>query len=393
MLTFKYLNMKKYLLFIFTVLCFKICLSQSTNGSFIVRSAVPFLTINPDARSGGIGETGVATQPDNNSQYWNPAKYAFCENKAGITYTYSPWLRNFIPDFSFIYSSGYIKIGNIQALGASIRHLDFGSTPLYNEGGGRSGSTNPNEFSIDMSYSRKLSDYLSGAISARYIRSDVYNGDNVSEVGNSFASDIALYFNKKVNKSYFAGGLNISNIGTKISYDSGITRDFIPTNLRLGGNYAFSIGEKYDLGFSLDLNKLLVPNPVYDNVNDRHLLSQLGNQDIGSIKGIFVSFTDASGGFLEELSEITYSFGAECVINNFIDLRKYKIDNSAALRLGYSNESEKFGDRKFITFGLGWDFNLFSIIGGSMDLSYIYTLKRISLLENTIRMTLGININ
>jgi hypothetical protein len=355
---------------------------QSTTGSLVVSSAVPFLSIAPDSRGGAMGDAGVATSPDVNSQYWNPAKYVFNESKSGVALSYTPWLRNLVPDMNLAYLAGYHQLDEQQAIGASLRYFDLGSMELFNESGGGEGSSNPNEFALDMGYSRKLSDNWSGAVSLRFILSDIYNGIVSADLnaGTSYAADVAFYYNKKFysNRKYstISGGINISNIGAKISYDGGAFKDFIPTNLRIGGNYTTEIDKYNKIGLSLDLNKLLVPTPELDSTGN-YKYSQLGNQDINPIEGIFVSFADAPGGFAEELSEITVSLGAE-----------YWYSNQFAVRAGYFYEPEAKGDRKFLTFGAGLKMNVFSL-----DFSYIYTLKRSSPLENTLRFTLGFDLD
>lgn len=331
-----------------------------------------------------MGDAGVATSPDVNSQYWNPAKYVFSESRSGVALSYTPWLRNLVPDMNLAYLTGFHQLDEIQAVSASLRYFDLGSMELFSETGHSNGSSSPNEFSVDLGYNRKLSDNWSGAVALRFILSDIYNGivDADLSSGISYAADVAFYYNKKLyrNRKYstIGAGINISNIGAKISYDGGNIKDFIPTNLRIGGNYTTEIDKYNKLGFSLDLNKLLVPSPVIDTAADGSLFfSQLGNQDVGPVEGIFLSFHDAPGGFSEELSEVTVSLGAE-----------YWYSNQFAVRAGYFYEPASKGDRKFLTFGAGLKMNVFSL-----DFSYIYTLKRTSPLENTLRFTLGFDLD
>jgi hypothetical protein len=356
----------------------------STTGSLIVSSAVPFLTIAPDSRGGAMGDAGVATSPDFNSQYWNPAKYVFNESRSGIALSYTPWLRNLVKDMNLAYLVGYHQLDDKQSISGSLRYFDLGSMQLFDEGGSSSGSSSPNEFAVDFGYSRKLSDYWSGAVSLRFILSDIYNGIPTieSKAGTSYAADVAFFYNKKfyTNRKYstIAYGINISNIGSKISYTSGATKDFIPTNLRIGGTYSTEIDKYNKIGFSIDLNKLLVPSPEIDTTIDgTPILSNLGNQNVGPIEGIFISFADAPGGFSEELSEITVSLGAE-----------YWYSNQFAVRTGYFHEATSKGDRKFVTFGAGLKMNVFSL-----DFSYIVTLRKTSPLENTLRFTLGFDLD
>jgi hypothetical protein len=355
---------------------------KSTTGSLVVSSAVPFLSIAPDSRGGAMGDVGVSTSPDINSQFWNPAKNVFNESRSGIALSYTPWLRSLVQDMNLAYLTGYHQLDDKQAFSGSLRYFDLGAMKLFNEEGASTGSSSPNEFAVDFGYSLKLSDNWSGAVSLRFILSDIYNGivDYDLQAGTAYAGDVAFFYNKKFYKnrkySTIAYGIDISNIGSKISYTGGVTKDFIPTNLRIGGSYSTEIDKYNKIGFSIDFNKLLVPSPeIVDSTGE--ILSNLGNQKISPIEGIFVSFTDAPGGFSEELSEITVSLGAE-----------YWYSNQFAVRAGYFNEAATKGDRKFLTFGAGLKMNVFSL-----DFSYIYTLRRTSPLENTLRFTLGFDLD
>jgi hypothetical protein len=325
-----------------------------------------------------MGDAGVATTPDVNSQYWNPAKFVFNESRSGVALSYTPWLRNLVQDMNLAYLTGYHQLDDKQALSGSLRYFDLGRMDLYNEGGGSAGNSSPNEFAVDFGYSRKLSDYWSGAVTLRFILSDIYNGITSLDLqaGTSYAADVAFFYNKKFYKnrkySTIAYGINISNIGSKISYTAGTTKDFIPTNLKLGGSYSTELDKYNKIGIALDFNKLLVPSPENDST-----FSNKGNQSIGPIEGIFVSFADAPGGFKEELSEITVSLGAE-----------YWYSNQFAVRTGYFHEATSKGDRKFLTFGAGLKMNVFSL-----DFSYIVTLRKTSPLENTLRFTLGFDLD
>jgi hypothetical protein len=362
----------------------KITLGQaSTTGSLVVSSAVPFLTIAPDSRGGAIGESGVASSPDVNSQFWNPAKYVFSESKSGIALSVSPWLAQLVDDMLLSYLTGYHQLDDIQAISGSLRYFNLGEMELFTESGGGNGSSHPSEFAVDFGYSRKLSDNWSGAVALRFIMSDIYNGiiDADLDAGTSYAADVAFFYNKKFYRdrkySTVAGGINISNIGSKLSYDAGTFKDFIPTNLRVGGSYSTEIDKYNKIGFSLDFNKLLVPTPEFDTINGSPVFSELGNQDLGPIEGIFVSFADAPGGFKEEISEITVSLGAE-----------YWYSNQFAVRAGYFYEPEAKGDRKFLTFGAGLKMNVFSL-----DFSYIVPTGANSPLQNTLRFTLGFDLD
>jgi hypothetical protein len=362
--------------------------AQSTTGAGVVSSAVPFLTIAPDSRGGAIGDAGAATLPDLSSQFWNPAKYAFIESKSGIALSYTPWLRNLVRDMNLAYLVGYHQLDDLQTISGSLRYFDLGSMVFYDNSGTEIGGSSPNEFSLDMAYALKLTDNWSGSVGFRYILSDIYSGVNAVpgatvtdlSAGNSFAADVAFFYNKTFirqrKESNFAWGINISNIGSKISYDGGEISDFIPTNLRTGISYTTEVDQYNKLSFAFDINKLLVPTPEFTMEDGKPVFSGHGNPEINAIEGIFKSFTDSPGGLSEELQEITFSLGAE-----------YWYSNQFALRTGYFHEHADKGNRKFLTFGAGLKMNVFSL-----DFSYIFTLARRSPLENTLRFTLGFDL-
>lgn len=371
------------LIFILLILSLsQISNAQSTNGAGIVESAVPFLTVAADSRGGAMGDAGAATLPDVNSQFWNPAKYSFLESKSGLALSYTPWLRNLVQDMNIAYLVGYHKLDDLQTISGSLRYFDLGEMQFFDESGNETTSSNPNEFSVDFGYALKLSDNLSGSVCMRYILSAIYSGVNQEtggttalKAGQSYAADVAFFYNKSFynrrKETNIAAGVNISNIGAKISYDGGTTKDFIPTNLRVGGAYTTDIDKYNKISVTLDLNKLLVPTLDNDST-----YSGRGGDDIGPIEGIFTSFSDSPGGFSEELSEITISVGAE-----------YWYAEQFAVRAGYFHEAEDKGDRKFLTLGAGLRMTVFSL-----DFSYIYTLSRSSPLEGTLRFTLGANL-
>lgn len=377
-----------FILAILTVLSAETINAQSNpSGSNVVSSAVPFLTIAPDSRGGAMGDAGAATLPDINSQFWNPAKYAFIKSQSGVAISYTPWLSSLVDDMNLAYLVGYHKLDDLQTFSASLRYFDLGQMIFFDNSGNEVGlPSNPNEFSVDLAYALKLSDNWSGSVGFRYILSDIYSGAGSAtntvdlKAGNIFAADVAFYYNKDFFKSRkesnVAFGINISNLtGAKISYDGGSISDFIPTNLRVGGAYTTAIDKYNKISFALDLNKLLVPTIPQDSLGNS--LFGLANQDKSAIEGVFASFTDAPNGFKEELQEITLSFGAE-----------YWYSEQFALRTGYFHEATNKGDRKFLTFGAGLKMNVFSI-----DFSYIYTIARRSPLENTVRFTLGFDLD
>jgi hypothetical protein len=381
--------MKRTILFLLLVapVFYSTTQAQSVTGSNVVTTALPFLSIAPDSRGGAIGDAGVATTPDINAQHWNPAKYVFVESKSGVALSYTPWLRSLVSDMNLAYLVGYTKLDDISTVSGSLRYFDLGSITFYTDTGAEMETVSPNEFALDFGYSRKLSDEWSGSVAMRYMRSDLFSGTENLSPGNSFGADVSFYYLKKFRRSQkestMSYGINVSNIGNKISYDKGTTKDFIPTNLRLGGSYSTEIDNYNQFFVTLDFNKLLVPTILNkDNIEDYQAgklenIRGLGNDDVGPIEGIFVSFADAPNGFKEELQEITMSVGAE-----------YWYAKQFAVRAGYFHEPENKGDRKFLTFGAGLKMNVFSL-----DFSYIYTLSRKSPLENTLRFTLGFDLD
>ena len=383
--------MKKITLLLLTaILCFGIFLpgakaqSHTTTGSNVITTGVPFLTIAPDSRAGAMGDAGVATSPDVNSQNWNPAKYAFIESPMGVGLSYTPWLRNLVSDINLAYLVGYKKLDDIQTVSASLRYFTLGDITFMDEYGTGIGSQSPNEFAIDIGYTRLLSENFSGAVALRFIRSDLTGGqmvgDNPTFAGKSYAADVAFYYQKeiRVNRklSTLAAGINISNIGSKISYTDGETKDFIPTNLKLGLSYKTELDRYNTFTFAFDANKLLVPTPnIVDSlVTGGGVITPSGFSSSKSpIAGIFSSFTDAPGGLSEELKEITFSVGAE-----------YWYNKQFALRAGYFYEDASKGNRKYFTAGAGLKMNVFAL-----DFSYLLPVAQNNPLANTLRFTLS----
>lgn len=341
-------------------------MSQTVTGSNdnAISTAVPFLTITPNSRAAGMGDAGVATSPDVNSQYWNAAKYAFINQNAGIGASYSPWMKTMVDDMSLSYVSGFYRLDDRQALSASLRYFSLGSFVVKDENNVTQSEGNPNEFAFDFAYSRKLSETFSGAVTMRYIRSN-FGGKNINDdttsPANAFAVDVAFLFRSSTDKerSAFSSGLVLSNIGSPISYDDGNTKDLLPANLRLGAAYDWVLNSSNQFNFAMDFNKLMVP-------------ANSGNDS--SIGGIIHSFSDAS--LKEEMQEITTSIGIE-----------YWYANQVALRTGYFNENDKIGGRKYLTFGAGVLFR-----GVSFDVAYLYALTNVSPLENTLRFSLGFDL-
>lgn len=358
------------------------------SGANTITTAVPFLSITPDSRAGAMGDAGVASSADVNSQHWNPAKYVFMESDMGVGLSYSPWLRNLVDDINLAYLSAYKKIDDVQALSASLRYFSLGDIVFTSDQGEFMGQQSPNEFAIDFGYSRLLSESFSGAVALRYIRSDLTGGQLVNGVetsaGNSFAADVAFYYNKEFRKrrkdNAFMAGINIQNIGTKVSYTNGEVKDFIPTTLKLGTSYYTELDNYNSFTFSLELDKLLVPTPPADSTeygSGDVIWSGGVNSDIGVIEGIFKSFYDAPGGFKEEMQEIMWSFGVE-----------YWYNKQFALRAGYFHENEFKGNRKYITAGAGLKMNVFAL-----DFSYLIPTENNNPLENTLRFSLLFDID
>lgn len=377
--------------------------TQQLGGSQIntITTAVPFLLISPDSRSGAMGDAGVAISPDANSIHWNPAKLVFIDpiKDVGFSMSYSPWLRALVNDINLAYLAGYKRLDRFSTIGASLRYFSLGNITFTDNFGTTIRDFKPNEFALDLVYSRKLSDNFSAGISARYIYSNLTGGTSVggadTKPGQSVATDLSLYYISNPFKiadknSTIAFGTNISNIGAKMAYTENAERDFIPTNLRLGSTINTEIDEFNQFSFSLDLNKLLVPtNPYYDP-NDNSIVSGR-DPNVGVATGIFGSFSDAPGNvlldnngsyyvedgsvFKEELNEFNLSLGAEFLYSELF-----------ALRAGYFHEHPTKGNRRFISFGAGVKYKVLEL-----DLSYILALTQQSPLANTIRFSIKLN--
>ena len=354
------------------------------NNLNTITTAVPFLLISPDSRAGGMGDVGVATSPDANSLHWNPAKYSFTDQEVGFAVSYVPWLRNLVPDINLSYISGYKKLNKNEVVAMELRYFTLGDITFTDVIGNNLGQYKPSEFALGSSYSRKLSDQFSLAISARYIYSNLTGGQSAGGIatnaGQSIAADVAGYYVKDIRIAKkdmeLAFGANVSNIGNKISYTETSTRDFIPINLRLGTALNADLDDYNKVSFAFDLNKLLVPTPpIYnDSINDQ--IDYGKDPNVSVVSGIFQSFGDAPGGFNEEMREINFSVGTE-----------YWYDNQFAIRAGYFNEHNTKGGRKFFTFGSGVKYNVFAL-----DFSYLINASRAingnNPLANTMRFTL-----
>ena len=352
-------------------------------------TGVPSLTITPDSRGGGMGDVGAATTPDINSQHWNPAKYAFMESPAGFSFSYTPWLSKLVSDINLLYAAGYWKFDEQQSVSASLRFFSLGEIKLTGERPEDDyGTAHPNELAFDLAYSRLLSEKWSAAVAFRYIRSDLNNGINNSAdpmyPGNAIAADVATYYRAPIEMSTgdanLAFGLNISNIGSKISYDQNLTSIFIPTNLKLGGSFDYPFDDYNKISISADINKLLVPTPIkrLEGESDTdYEARRTAYYETGPIAGIFKSFGDAPGGSSEELKEIMWSVGAE-----------YAYNNQFFVRGGYFNENAMKGNRKYFTAGVGFKLNMFQL-----DAAYLISAAQSNPLDQTLRFTLGFDLN
>ena len=371
--------------------------AQDKNDFNPVQTGVNSLSIAPDARGASMGDLGAATEPDANSQFWNPSKYAFAYSRAGFSLSYTPWLRKIVDDIFLANLSGYWKIGESdnQAVSASLRYFSLGEVTTGSEAIGSAQTRNPYEMSVDAGYSRKLSEKFSMGVVLRYIYSDLgfsssYSGD-MSTGASAFSADISGYYTTYPvigrNECQWSWGWDISNIGTKVSYDHGNDPAFLPTNLRLGTAFTFPLADYHNLTLGLDLNKLLVPTRPreadYDTSTpdgQREYLDALERwENMSSITGIFKSFSDAPGGFSEapggfseELKEINWSLGAEYVYNQ-----------QFFLRAGYFHEHAMKGNRQYFGMGAGFSFNVLKI-----DASYMIATAQTSPLDQTLRFTL-----
>ncbi len=351
-----------------------------------ITTAVPFLGIGPDARSGGMGEVGAATEPDATSMHWNAAKLAFMEKSFGFAVSYSPWLKKLVPDINLAYLSGYAKIDDRSAVSGSLKFFSLGEIAFTDNTGYNYLNARPNEFSIDGAYARKFSDKISGAVAARFIYSNLTQGQEVegttTKAGTSGAADVTFFYNTDLSipwleSSKLSFGVAITNIGAKISYSNDdLLKDFIPTNLRIGPSWLMNIDEFNSFRFSIDLNKLLVPTPPIrsDSIDaSGNYIILAGMDDNVSVpKGMYQSFYDAPGGFSEEMKEIIWALGIE-----------YWYAKQFSVRGGYFHESTMKGGRQFFTLGVGLRYNVFGL-----DFSYLIPTEQQNPLANTLRFTL-----
>lgn len=372
---------------LFLLLCTTQTIRAQKNQFNPVQTGVSSLSIAPDSRGGGMGDVGCATDADVYSQYWNPAKYPYNISRAGLGLSYTPWLRQLVSDIDLAYLSGFYRIGDYSALSGSLRYFSLGEVPTaYDDNGESISSINPYEMSVDVAYSRMLSENFSAAVALRFIYSDLaWREEEDITPGSAFAADIAFYYNKYFmmgqRECLLGLGLNASNIGSKISYDDGNTSEFLPTNLRIGASVLIPIDEYNTISFSADANKLMVPTrPIQlegEDDNDYQDRLQKDYRDVSPITGIFKSFTDAPGGFSEELKEIQWSIGAE-----------YVYHNQFAVRAGYHHEDPYKGNRKYYTVGAGFKMSVFSL-----DASYVISVAQTNPLDQTLRFSLAFDMD
>ena len=349
-----------------------------------VEHAVISQTIAPDARAAGMGDVGAATDPDVNSQYWNPAKYPFCISRAGVALNYTPWLRQLVNDIDLAYVAGYYRIGDYSAVSGSLRYFSLGEVMTSTDANAM--TVKPYEMSLDVAYSMMLSETFSLAAAIRWIYSDLrYDYSEESSPASAFAADIAMYYNNYINigsrECQLGLGMNISNVGSKISYFGDDRSQFLPANLRIGASLMVPVDEYNRFTIAADANKLLVPTvpAQLEGESSADYQDRVSKEysDVGSISGIFKSFSDAPGGFKEEMEEIQWSVGAE-----------YIYHDQFSLRAGYHHQSESKGNLKYFTVGGGFRMNVFSL-----DVGYVISTAQTNPLDQTLRFTLAFDMD
>lgn len=353
--------------------------AQEDDPYNVIQTAVPFLSIAPDSRAGALGDAGVATSPDIFSMHWNPAKYAFIDGNGGFGMSYSPWLRALVPDINLAYLTGYYRLDSRQVFAGSLMYSSLGEIQFTNDYGEYQNTFNPNEFSVDLAYSRLFSQHWSGGVALRFIYSNITGGMLVggteTKAGTAYAADVSAYYTNDLKLGSKTGeisaGLNLSNIGSKMSYTSDVDPDFIPINMRLGTTFSVDLDKYNIISVSFDLNKLLVPTPPEYNEDEEIIAGRDPNVSVPV--AIFQSFYDAPGGFSEEMKEFAQSVGVE-----------YWYNQQFALRAGYFNESQMKGNKKYFTVGAGFRLSVFSL-----DFSYLMPFTQNNPLARTLRFSLG----
>ena len=380
--------MKRALFLVTFLYTFNFINAQENN---VITTAVPFLLVAADARAAGMGDNGVASSSDGFSQQWNPSKYAFSTDKQGFAVSYTPYLTDLVNDISLAQLNYYNKISERSAFGASFRYFGLGDIELRSDFDSPVVVVSPNEFAFDLSYSQKLSENFSMAVAGRFINSNlkVATDNNDASSASSFAVDVAGFFqSEEIAYNAFNGrwraGFNFQNMGPKMSYDNDdINRNFLPANMKLGGGFDFILDESNKIAVNLELSKLLVPTPQNSDLNGDGNTTpeevQQNNdnyQNIGWFGGMFQSFTDAPGGFSEELKEVTYSLGSE-----------YVYQDAFSFRAGYFHENPDKGAREFFSLGAGFKYTSVKI-----DVSYLFSTSKVqNPLENTLRFSLSFN--
>ncbi len=385
--------MKKILLGVFALALLAMPMKAEQTMNPII-TAMPSLSIAPDAHAGGLGDVGAATTPDLNSQHWNPAKYAFMESHGGFTANYTPWLRKLVSDIDLAYLAGYYKWSDNDALGMSFTYFSLGEVKLTDLNGTFLQDAQPNEWALDLSYSRKLHEYVSMAVALRFMYSDLNNGSNAAGTGTSLelrpgwtmAADVALYYRQPIElpmgTSYFGLGFNVSNLGGKISYDENNTSSFIPANVRLGASYEIAFDNYNRLSVNADINKYLVPtrksSKAVDANGDPYTGQALSDwyNGLTSPRGWALSFADAPGGAKEEFQEIQFGVGLE-----------YSYNRQFFGRVGYSHENQWKGNRRYVTLGAGFNLSIFSL-----DVAYVIATAPTNPLDQTLRFTVGFDL-
>jgi len=364
--------------------------AQRPNADYhAITTAVPVLTLSPDARGASLGDAGVATSPDANSAYYNPGKLGFATYKYGISSSYSPWLRTITDDMSLGNLGGYTKLSDRATLGASLLYFDLGQIDYRDINNRQNGTFNPKEYAVSLSYGQKLSDHFGVGISGRYVKSNLVgaSGGNDAATGNAFAADLGVYYTTDATIGTgiynLAFGAAVTNLGNKLTYRDRTNASFLPTQLRLGTALTRELDEFNKITLAFDITKLLVPSPYYETPNPADLTQNAREdqtnrerQQQGPVTAIFSSFTDAPGGFKGELQEINLSGGFE-----------YYYDNKIAARVGYFYENPRTGNRQYVSFGLGARFSVFGVDG-----TYLVPNSQANPLAQTIRISLHLNL-
>ena len=383
--------MKKVLVSLTALLCATMMSAQGTPDDTMnpLITSMPSLSIAPDARAAGLGDLGVATEADFNSQYWNPAKYAYMFSKGGITANYTPWLRKLVGDIDLAYLAGFYNFGDLGGgIGASFTYFSMGDVALTDGSGNTIQNVRPNEWALDLSYFRKLHEYVSMSVAIRFLYSDLNNGYNASTSGGTemhpawtMAADIALYYRQpieiKSGTSQFTLGFSLKNLGGKMTYDS-ITSNFIPASMNIGIGYEIPCDKYNFLTLNVEANKMLVPSRLSKYAPDQttQKYNQQEYSDLTSARGWFQSFNDAPGGFKEEFNEVRWGAGIE-----------YSYNKQFFARAGYSYENYYKGNRNYLTFGAGFHLSIVSL-----DVSYCVGLAASNPLDQTMRFTLGFDL-